>query len=56
MEVEEEEEEDDAMDGTATNLRDSDTSILDVSKNMDGNELEWTKGEREQEETAGANE
>jgi len=56
MEVEEEEEEDDAMDGTVTNLRDSDTSILDVSKNMDGNELEWTKGETQQEETAGANE
>lgn len=56
MEVEEEEEEDDAMDGTVTNLRDSDTSILDVSKNVDGNEPEWSKGEREQEETSGANE
>ena len=56
MEVEEEEEEDDAMDGTVTNLRDSDTSILDVSKNTDGNEPEWPKGETEQEETSGINE
>jgi anaphase-promoting complex subunit 4 len=56
MEVEEEEEDDDAMDGTVTNLRDSDTSILDVSKNIDGNEPEWPKGEKEQEEVAGANE
>ncbi|GFG34068.1 hypothetical protein Cfor_11412 [Coptotermes formosanus] len=56
MEVEEEEEDDDAMDGTVTNLRDSDTSILDVSKNTDGNEAEWPKGEKEHEETAGANE
>jgi anaphase-promoting complex subunit 4 len=56
MEVEEEEEDDDAMDGTGTNLRDSDTSILDVSKNIGGNEPEWTKGETQQEETAGANE
>lgn len=56
MEVEEEEEDDDAMDGTVTNLRDSDTSILDVSKNVDGNEPEWPKGETEQEETSGANE
>jgi hypothetical protein len=56
MEVEEEEEEDDAMDGTVTNLRDSDTSVLDVSKNIDGNEPEWPKGETEQEETAGVSE
>lgn len=56
MEVEGEEEEDDAMDGTVTNLRDSDTSVLDVSKNIDGNEPEWPKGETEQEETAGVSE
>jgi anaphase-promoting complex subunit 4 len=56
MEVEEEEEDDDAMDGTANSLRDSDTSVLDVSKNMDGNEPEWPKGESEQEECSGANE
>lgn len=56
MEVEEEEEDDEAMDATATNLRDSDTNILDVSKNLDVNEAEWSKGEKQPEENAGSKE
>ena len=43
MEVEEEEEDDDVMDGTATTLRDSDASMVDVSKNSDE---DWTKSEK----------
>jgi anaphase-promoting complex subunit 4 len=51
MEVEEEEEDDEAMDAAASNLRDSDTSILDISKSVDGNE-----GDSQPEEAAGINE
>lgn len=51
MEVEEEEEDDEAMDAAAANLRDSDTSILDISKSVDGNE-----GDTQSEEAAGINE
>jgi hypothetical protein len=40
MEVEEEEEDDEAMDAAVATLRDSDTSIPDVGKIMDGNEGE----------------
>jgi hypothetical protein len=56
MEVEEEEEEDEAMDSAAPNLRDSDTSVLDVSKSLDGNEAEWPKKEKQPEEAAENNE
>jgi hypothetical protein len=51
MEVEEEEEDDEAMDASAANLRDSDTSILDISKSVDRNE-----GDTQSEEAAGINE
>jgi anaphase-promoting complex subunit 4 len=40
MEVEEEEEDDEAMDAVVATLRDSDTSIPDVGKVMEGNEVE----------------
>ncbi|XP_021931596.1 anaphase-promoting complex subunit 4 isoform X2 [Zootermopsis nevadensis] len=56
MEVEEEEEDDEAMDASAPNLRDSDTSVLDVSKSLDGDEAEWPKREKGVEEVAGNNE
>jgi anaphase-promoting complex subunit 4 len=45
MEVEEEEEEDETMDAAVANLRDSDTSIPDIGKIMDGNEGENQSGE-----------
>jgi hypothetical protein len=51
MEVEEEEEDDDAMDASAVNLRESDMSILDISKSLDENEKE-----DQPEEAAGVNE
>jgi anaphase-promoting complex subunit 4 len=56
MEVEEEEEDDEAMDAAAPNLRDSDTGILDVSKNLDGNESEWPKREKQPEKADESNE
>jgi anaphase-promoting complex subunit 4 len=56
MEVEEEEEDDEAMDAAAPNLRDSDTGILDVSKNLDGNESEWPKREKQPEKADEINE
>ncbi|KAJ9589849.1 hypothetical protein L9F63_017004 [Diploptera punctata] len=46
MEVEEEEEDEEVMDGTATSLRDSDASMVDVSKNSEGNEEDWPKTEK----------
>ncbi|PSN37237.1 Anaphase-promoting complex subunit 4 [Blattella germanica] len=53
MEVEEEEEDEEAMDGTTTTLRDSDTSMIDVSKGSEGNEEEWSKTGKHMEESEG---
>jgi anaphase-promoting complex subunit 4 len=51
MEVEEEEEDDEAMDAVVATLRDSDTSIPDVGKSVEGNE-----GENQPQEAAGTGE
>jgi anaphase-promoting complex subunit 4 len=56
MEVEEEEEDDEAMDVAAQNLRDCDTSILDISKSLDESEAEWPKSEKQPEEATESNE